>query len=187
MLILPVVFSEGFSQCIYNDDWPDAPCFDMGPVSHLEFNKAWAPYYDHKGSEWMETKRIELNQVLEQGVIEEWVEKLENHNVYQYYLSRNEIPSSLAYDSFFVKYDPTFIPSEQICREGDKLVDGVCIVSNPQPVYGLDCEVLHIWNYAIDDCNFMINSINFIFSLLLPIGVVTIGSILITLKYKKRF
>ncbi|MCV0409642.1 hypothetical protein [Nitrosopumilus sp.] len=110
MITLPMILPQGFSQCIYNDDWPDAPCFDTGPVSHLEFNKAWAPYYDHKGSEWMENKRIELNQVLEQGTIEEWVEKLENHNVYQYYLSRNEIQSSLPYDSFFVKYDPNFEP-----------------------------------------------------------------------------
>ncbi len=54
-------------------------------------------------------------------------------------------------------------------------------------VYGLDCEVLHIWNYAIDDCNLMINSINFIFSLLLPISIVIIVSILIALKYKKKF
>ncbi|MCV0391992.1 MAG: hypothetical protein K5790_01720 [Nitrosopumilus sp.] len=112
-IITPIVYA----QCIYNDDWPDAPCFDTGPVSHLDFNKAWAPYYDHKGSEWMETKRIELHQVLEQGTIEEWVEKLENHNVYQYYLSRNEIQSSLPYDSFFVKYDPTFIPPEYISNE----------------------------------------------------------------------
>ncbi len=78
-------------------------------------------------------------------------------------------------------------PEEQICRVGDELVDGVCIVSNPQPVYGLDCEVLYIWNYAIDDCNFRINSIDFIFSLLLLVSIVTVVSILIVMKYKKRF
>jgi hypothetical protein len=108
MIILPLILPPGFSMCFYNDDWPDAPCFDQGPASHLEFNKAWAPYYDHKGSEWMETKRVEMNQSIEKGTMEKWVKGLENHNVYQYYLSRNEIQSSLPYDSFFVKYDPNF-------------------------------------------------------------------------------
>lgn len=106
MITLPLIFPQGFSQCIYNDDWPDAPCFDMGPVSHLEFNKAWAPYYEHKGAEWMETKKVEMNQSLDNGIIIEWVKKLENYNVYQYYLSRNEIQSSLPYDTLYVKLDP---------------------------------------------------------------------------------
>ena len=59
--------------------------------------------------------------------------------------------------------------------------------SDSEPTYGLDCEVLHIWNYAIDDCNFRINSINFIFSLLLPVGATIIAVILIVIKYKRRF
>ncbi|MGY5149555.1 MAG: hypothetical protein ACW9W3_05780 [Candidatus Nitrosopumilus sp. bin_68KS] len=107
-------YNRAYAMCLVNNDWPDAPCFDQGPASHLEFNKAWAPYYEHKGSAWMETKKIELSQALEQGVTEEWVEKLENHNVYQYYLSRNEIQSSLSQDSFFVKLEPTFKTSEPI-------------------------------------------------------------------------
>jgi len=116
MIVLPLIFPQGFSQCIYNDDWSDAPCFDMGPVSHSEFNKAWALYYDYKGKDWMEAKRIEMNQALEQGVLEEWVKKLENHNVYQYYLSRNEI-HSLPYDRLYVKIDPNFVSSEQLLYE----------------------------------------------------------------------
>ena len=131
LIILPVAFPQGFSQCIYNDDWPDAPCFDMGPVSHLEFSKAWAPYYEHKGPEWMETKKVEMNQALENGMAEEWVEDLENYNAYRYYLSTNEIQSHLPYDGLFVKLDPNFktrelISDEDVCGPNAILVDGIC-------------------------------------------------------------
>ena len=111
MFVFSLVIPQGFSQCIYNEDWYDAPCFDTGPVSHFEFYMAWGPYYDHKGSEWMETKRIELHQAIEQGSIEEWVKKIENHNVYQYYLSTNEIQSHLSYDQYVVELDPNFLTS----------------------------------------------------------------------------
>lgn len=131
MTVFPLVFQQGFSQCIYNYDWPDAPCFDMGPVTHLEFYKAWAPYYDYKGSEWMETKKVEMNQALEGKIIEEWVNEIENYNVYRYYLSRNEITSSLPYDSFFVNLDPNFkmrelISDENVCGPNTVLIDGIC-------------------------------------------------------------
>ncbi len=132
MTVLPLILPQGFSQCIYNDDWPDAPCFDTGPVSHMEFNKAWAPYHEHKGAEWMESKRIQLHQAIEQGIVEKWVKKLENHNVYQYYLSTNEIQSHLPYDAHTVKLDPNFktresMSYEDTCGSNFTSVDGVCM------------------------------------------------------------
>lgn len=142
IIVFPLIFPQGFSQCIYNDDWPDAPCFDTGPVSHSEFNKAWAPYYDHKGAERMEVKRVEMNQALEQGILEEWAKELENYNVYRYYLSRNEIQSQLPYDRMFVTLDPNFVNPEHVepvltreqladalilCIEGYKQVGPECV------------------------------------------------------------
>lgn len=129
--MLPLLFPQGFSQCLYNDDWPDAPCFDMGPASHQKFHDAWAPYYEYKGTEWMESKKIELNQALDNGIIEEWVEEIENYNVYRYYLSQNEIQSSLSYDSLFVRLDPDFktrasLSDEDVCGPNTALVDGIC-------------------------------------------------------------
>ncbi len=124
----------------------------------------------------MEQKRQEMLDAIKNNQLDEWLASGpidQNHNVYAYYEAYAE--SEVDDEVFF------------LCAVGDKLVDGVCIVSNPQPVYGLDCEVLYIWNYAIDDCNFRINSINFIFSLLLPISIAIIIPILIALKYKKRF
>ena len=118
MIIFPLIVPEGFSQCIYNEDWPDAPCFDMGPVNHLEYYKGWAPYYDHKGAEWMETKKIEMNQQLENNIIEKWVdEKLENYNVYRYYLSTNEIQSQLPYDTLFVILDLNFLTFRDLIKD----------------------------------------------------------------------
>ena len=108
------------SQCIYNDYWLDAPCFDTGPVSHLEFYKGWAPYYEHKGSEWMEIKKIELHESIEKNNVEEWADNsIENYNVYRYYLSTNEIKSHLPYDSFFVVLDPFFTPESNFLGNND--------------------------------------------------------------------
>ncbi len=145
MIVFPLVIPQGFSQCIYNEDWPDAPCFDMGPVSHLEYYKGWAPYYDFKGAEWMEIKKIEMDQHLENKTIEKWVdEKLENYNVYRYYLSTNEIQSQLPYDTLFVILDLNFIfepterePTEEelenaliLCVSGYTQVGPQCVPNN---------------------------------------------------------
>ena len=44
--------------CIENQDWPDAPCYGCrGCHPGLEQEKLdWAPYYDYKGSTWMDAK-----------------------------------------------------------------------------------------------------------------------------------
>ena len=140
IITLPLFVSQGFSQCIYNDDWPDAPCFDMGPVSHQKFYDAWAPYYEYKGEDWMGAKKVEMNQALENQSFEEWAEKLENYNVYRYYLSRNEVQSSLPYDSHSVILDPNFtprtsIPDEKICGFDAMLIDGVCQITTVESTH----------------------------------------------------
>ena len=51
-----------------NQDWSDAPCYgkrcgDSDAPACTDPNwwkEKWATYYDHKGSEWMEMKKIEL-------------------------------------------------------------------------------------------------------------------------------
>ena len=106
MLAIPLVAPQGFSICVINEDWPDAPCFDMDPVSEQEYRSAWAPYYDHKGAEFMEGKRIEMNQALEDGVLGEWAGAQENHNVYSYYRATGEIQSQFAYDATFLESSP---------------------------------------------------------------------------------
>ena len=98
-VIFPITFSDGFGQCRYNDDWPPAPCFDMGKVSKLEYKWAWAPYYVEKGDELMKLKHVEMHDALKNGTIEEWTNSsLQNWNVYNYYRSVGDIESQFSYD-----------------------------------------------------------------------------------------
>lgn len=95
-----VVFSNlAFASCAVNEDWPDAPCFDVLPVNREEYRTAWAPYHDYKGSEWMEEKKVELLLAIENGTFKEWENNIENYNVYQYYHSIGLVPNQ--YEYFF--------------------------------------------------------------------------------------
>ncbi len=114
-LIGIVGMPESFALCMENEDWPHAPCIDTNPLSHSEFYNAWYGYYDYKGVDWMEIKKIEMNQVLEKGTLKEWVtDERENRNVYSYYLSRNEIQNQFLHDANDVRIDPDFIIPEGI-------------------------------------------------------------------------
>ena len=101
MIIFPLVIQQGFAMCAVNEDWKDAPCFDMGAVSKMEFKKAWAPYYDYKGADWMESKKTEMFQALDDGIFDEWTGEMENFNVYMYYVSTDEIQRQFDYDPVF--------------------------------------------------------------------------------------
>ncbi len=67
VLIGIIGMQDGFALCVEDKDWPSAPCIDTNPFSHSEFYNAWYGYYDYKGADWMETKKIEMNQALEKG------------------------------------------------------------------------------------------------------------------------
>ena len=109
MLVFPVLISEGFSQCVYNDDWPPAPCFDMGKISKLEYKCAWAPYYVEKGDELMKSKHSEMHDALRNGSIEEWVDaSMQNWNVYNYYRSVGDIESQFPYDVELLESSPQY-------------------------------------------------------------------------------
>jgi len=95
------VLPDAFAFCIINEDWSDAPCFDMGHIREIEFKEGWAPYYDYKGSEWMESKKTEMFQALDNSTLEEWTNEIENYNVYQYYLSTDDIQRQFHYDEIF--------------------------------------------------------------------------------------
>ena len=80
-----------FASCIENEDWSDAPCMDSFPINRSEFQKDWAPYYDYKGPEFMESKYVEMQQVINDGTFDEWKNIRENYNVYYYYLSVDKV------------------------------------------------------------------------------------------------
>ncbi len=92
-LILP----HAFGICIVNTDWPDAPCIDL-VIDHKypqDLVDGWAKYYDYKGAEFMESKKIEMNNAIENGQLFKWVEKsIQNHNVWQYYYFSGQAPNT---------------------------------------------------------------------------------------------
>lgn len=82
-----------FSQCIKNDDWEKAPCLDV--IANGRYNQEdvnmWAEYYSYKGTEFMEKKRSELNQAIEEEILQEWVDESDqNRNIYEYYFFLEE-------------------------------------------------------------------------------------------------
>ena len=75
LIIIGMVFVGGFvttiphvfAACVVNDDWPQKPCLDTPHYSLEDQKQAMGPYYDYKGSEWMEEKKSEMIQALENG------------------------------------------------------------------------------------------------------------------------
>ena len=84
----PSLMSTSFADCNVNDDWPEAPCMDEIVNNHfLQYQvDKWAEYYDYKGSQFMESKNIEMNNAIKSNGLLEWVdESTQNENVWRYY------------------------------------------------------------------------------------------------------
>lgn len=94
------------ASCAQNTDWLEAPCFDVLPVNREEYRTAWEPYYDHKGSDWMEQKKLEMFDAKNNGTLADWMNSdIANHNVFSYYQSRGEISFPPEYDRPFFEDD----------------------------------------------------------------------------------
>jgi len=117
------------ASCVRNQDWLKAPCFDTGPVPKSTFAERWSPYYEHKGSELMESKKIEMFQSLENKTFDEWVYATENYNenfnIYSYYVSIGKIapqfPNTMIVDEYMSpkKQQSLFTKSYDLkCKNG---------------------------------------------------------------------
>ncbi|CDI06253.1 exported hypothetical protein [Candidatus Nitrosotenuis uzonensis] len=94
------------ASCAQNTDWQEAPCFDVLPVNREEYRTAWESYYDHKGSEWMEQKKLEMFDAKNNGTLADWMnDNIANHNVFSYYHSIGEISFPSEYDRPFFEDD----------------------------------------------------------------------------------
>jgi len=103
LIIIGILFSGGFTivipyayaQCTQNDDWPDRPCLDgstRGSYFQNDVDK-WRQYYDYKGSVAMESKKLEMNRIIQQNQLQEWISQShENYNVWKYYYFLGEAP-----------------------------------------------------------------------------------------------
>ena len=101
------LITQSFALCLVNEDWSDAPCMDSFPIHREQFQIDWAPYYDYKGSELMESKYTEMQQAINDGTFNEWNDDRENSNVYYYYLSIGEVSNQddrFVFDDEIKKY-----------------------------------------------------------------------------------
>ena len=84
--------------CMENQDWSDAPCYgciDCYPGLGQE-KLDWTPYYDYKGSTWMESKKQQLGTAIQNNALREWFEQDNSgahKNVHQYYFLQGEVPN----------------------------------------------------------------------------------------------
>ncbi len=84
--------------CMENQDWSDAPCYGCrGCHPGLEQEKLdWVPYYDHKGSTWMESKKQQLETAIKNNALRDWFEQDNSgahKNVHQYYFLQGDVPN----------------------------------------------------------------------------------------------
>ena len=97
--------------CVRNQDWPAAPCYGCpGCVPSLEKQKSdWTPYYNYKGADFMEQKKLEMLDAIKNNQLDEWFAsgpKHQNSNVYHYYelhgITNEMMLYGLANDAVFI-------------------------------------------------------------------------------------
>jgi len=96
-ILLPSMqFYPVFGPCIENSDWPDAPCYPPGDPPPLEkLREELKGYYDYKGKEWMEMKKLEILEAIQNGTLEDWKKEgppQAHSNVHFYYYVNGEVP-----------------------------------------------------------------------------------------------
>ena len=93
--------------CPEDTDWPDAPnrCDRRENYTRTELKNLYDEYYQYKGAEWMEVKKIEMDSVIASGLwrgessqLWHWLGHaqhevpFENINVYLYYFLNGQAP-----------------------------------------------------------------------------------------------
>lgn len=96
ILLVPAFVVPSYAACIEDEDWPKKPCLDTPPYTQQEVQEAWAPYYDYKGTEWMEMKKAQMEQAADNGTLMQWrQQQAANENVYQYYKAFGQQPTTI--------------------------------------------------------------------------------------------
>lgn len=110
------------ADCVQDLDWPEKPCLDTPPYPESYLKAIWEEYYELKGSEWMEMKKVEMDKAIENGTLKEWAEhqsepnNFANFNVYYYYFLNgqapdiNEYSSNIRWDTSLPMLDETDTP-----------------------------------------------------------------------------
>jgi len=103
MIVAPLTIPQGFALCMVNEDWSDAPCWgrrcagsEPACINPNWWKERWAPYYEYKGKDWMESKKQELLSAIESKTLADWLllsVNNTNKNVHDYYYYMGEVPN----------------------------------------------------------------------------------------------
>ena len=101
-----ILASNAFAWCPQNEDWSDRPCYGAVDVRIEKERSNWEPYFDFKGSEWMESKKQEMTLATQNDTLSDWIELTSetqaHHNVHEYYFILGEAPNL---EGIFVDYE----------------------------------------------------------------------------------
>lgn len=104
------LINDADALCLYDVDWPDKPCYGcIGCYPGLEKDRVnWVEYREFKGQQWMEQKRIQMQQAIDSDTLNQWLqldlfkktqrvdqyitENSGNRNVWYYYYIFGEAP-----------------------------------------------------------------------------------------------
>lgn len=94
---LLVSFPNSFAICMEDEDWPEKPCYGYPGADPraIDERQDWEPYYEYKGAELMETKKIELLEAIRENRLGEWRSEgptSQNNNIFLYYYFQGVIP-----------------------------------------------------------------------------------------------
>jgi hypothetical protein len=111
-LSFPSADAHSGTCAVPDEDWPDKPCNAYDIDSEDEIREMWDEYYAIKGNQWMEMKKAEMDQIIEDGLFTEWLRRDPgNWNVYFYYHVNGQAPTMVrnsADGEFFVsEQDPS--------------------------------------------------------------------------------
>ncbi len=73
IMITLLFIPQSFAMCAINGDWPSAPCMDMIINGHYPQEQVdkWSDYYDYKGEQFMELKKAEMNQAIQNDTLQQ--------------------------------------------------------------------------------------------------------------------
>ncbi|MDE1843553.1 MAG: hypothetical protein KGH95_07895, partial [Thaumarchaeota archaeon] len=74
-ILVPLTLNHVANGCLLNSDWLHAPCYAIPGlnVTKEQMQKDWSGYYQYKGSQWMEMKKIEIANATASGILKAWV------------------------------------------------------------------------------------------------------------------
>lgn len=78
-------------------DWPTKPpCLGEGPIkpSLEKMREAWDGYYQYKGKELIDTKKIEMDNAIKDGNLQQWINlSVTNQHMWYYYWINGQAPN----------------------------------------------------------------------------------------------